>query len=132
MKDHVISSHLVPFIFKPRREDLARINPWEKDMIAFPKIQIEQLFIWNLFQSTCRGIDQLTCKVSRSKDKDIPVTSSEIWKREQAAQFWVLNGKSRLLKHFTDDTFLRRFPCLKWVVYSYSRLIISILPHGHE
>ena len=59
MEDHVISAHLVPFILKFCGEEFSFPDPGHEDVVAFPEIEAEQLFVWNPFQPALGGIDQL-------------------------------------------------------------------------
>ena len=78
MKHHVIPAHLVPFIFKFCRKEFPFFHPWHKDMVAFPQVQIQYLFIRDPFQPAFGRINcQFAAEFGRGEDKDVPIIALE-------------------------------------------------------
>ena len=51
MEEHVIATHLILFVLKFCGKEFSFSNPWHKDMITCPEVQVKNLFIGNPFQS---------------------------------------------------------------------------------
>ena len=81
--------HSIPIVLELGGKELSFLNPWHKDVVTFPQVETQNMFIRNPFQPAFGGIDQLAGEIHRRKDKDIPVVAFELREQEQAAQFWI-------------------------------------------
>ena len=50
MKDDIIATHRIPLIFKFCRKEFSSSYPCREHMIAFPEVEIEDVFIANPLQ----------------------------------------------------------------------------------
>ena len=78
MKDNFMSVQLIFLIHELCRKEFTVLNPGHEEMIAFPEIEIKNLFVWNPFELTLRRIDQLAAELGGDKDKDIPIVALEL------------------------------------------------------
>ena len=82
MKDYIISAHLIPIIFKFCGKEFAFPNPAHKEVVAFPELEIKNLFIGDPFQFSLGRIGQFAAELRRNKDEDIPIIPLEIWEHQ--------------------------------------------------
>src|SRR5215211_2756122 len=50
MEDYIVPTHFVPLVFKFCGKEFPFSDPWQKDMVTFPKIEIKHVFVEDPFQ----------------------------------------------------------------------------------
>ena len=79
MEIYLVSKHPVPIIVEFCREKSLILQPWQKDMVTFPEVELGQLNVLHPFQPALRrGLGQLAGKFRCCEDEDIPVIAFEI------------------------------------------------------
>jgi len=140
---HAVEHDLVPRqltvrgIFEFAGEKLVPPHPLEKDLIAFPERQVEDLVVVDPLEIAFRRNNQVTGEVGCRVDKDVPIFDAvERREGEKTVQLRIGNRQAAFLEHFTLDAFFRGLPGVELaaepVPFAFVHIALLLDPMQHQ